>query len=95
MKRVCTRCHRPFTPDDLAREETKGMEAERKARGLEGIRFLYYRCPCGTNEIFVDVLPRDDELMEDFERRRAEMEAVVRKMHGGQTHAVVVPVEGR
>lgn len=95
MKRTCTRCSRSFTPDDLAREESKGMEAERKARGLEGVRFLYYRCPCGTNDIFVDILPRADELMEDFERRRAEMEAVVRKMHGGHAVAVVVPVQGR
>jgi hypothetical protein len=95
MKRVCTRCQRQFTPDNLARAESRGMEAERKANGLAGVRFLYYRCPCGTNDIFVDILPRPDELPFDFERRRAQMEAVVRKIHGGHTEAVVVPVAVR
>lgn len=95
MKRVCTSCHRPFTPDDLDRTESKGMEAERKARHLEGIRFLYYHCPCGMNDIFVDILPREDELQEDFEHRREEMEATVRAMHADQVEAVVVPVGWR
>jgi hypothetical protein len=95
MKRVCTRCQRHFTPEDLSRAESRGMEAERKARGLEGVRFVYYHCPCGTNDIFVDILPRPDEMREDFERRRAEMEALVRKMHGGNADAVVNPVAGR
>ena len=45
MIRECTQCHRPFTPKDLAKEESKGMEAERKARGLEGLLFRYYTCP--------------------------------------------------
>ena len=36
MLRVCSHCHRPFTRDDFVKEESKGMEAERKALGLEG-----------------------------------------------------------
>src|SRR5262249_43420143 len=95
MKRVCTHCQRPFTPNDLSRDESRGMQAERKARGVEGVRLVYYRCPCGTNDIFVDILPRKDESTEDFDRRRAEMEIVVRKMHGGHAKAVVNPVAGR
>ncbi len=95
MKRVCTRCHRPFTPEDLARAESKGMEAERKAKGLEGVRFVYYHCPCGMNDIFVDILPREDEFQEDFERRRAEMESTVRAMHDERVEAVVMPVTRR
>jgi hypothetical protein len=93
MKRECTRCGRPFTPPDLARTESKNMEADRKAAGLEGVRFLYYRCPCGTDDIFVDILPRPDEPAEAFDRRREEMEAVVREMHADHVQARVVPVQ--
>ncbi|HEY1380124.1 MAG TPA: hypothetical protein VGF55_25195 [Gemmataceae bacterium] len=82
MPRHCTRCRREFGPDDLARSETEGMEAERAAAGLEGIRFLYYACPaCGKADIFVGILPLEGERPEDFTRRRAEMEAVVRRLH--------------
>ncbi len=95
MRRECTRCRRPFAPADLARAESKGMEAERKAAGLEGIRFLYYRCPaCGTDDIFVDVLPRRGESPDDFRARRDEMEAVVRGLPRDHVEAVVVPVRG-
>lgn len=94
MKRDCTRCRRPFTPDDLAREESTDMEAERRAAGLEGIRFLYYRCPgCGTNDIFVDILPLPGESPDDFRARRDQMEEVVRGLPRDQAEAVVVPVE--
>ena len=72
MLRKCTRCARPFTPPDLSREESRGMEAERKALGLEGVRFLYYRCPaCEAIDVFIDVLPREGEFVEDYEARRA------------------------
>jgi hypothetical protein len=93
MKRDCTRCGRPFTPQDLARDESRNMEADRKAAGLEGVRFLYYRCPCGTDDIFVDILPRPDEPAQDFDRRRDEMEGVVRQMHSEHVDARVVSVK--
>jgi hypothetical protein len=52
--RNCTRCGRPFTLADLSREETGNLETERKANGLEGIKFLYFRCPaCGMAAIEV------------------------------------------
>ena len=93
MLRECTSCCRPFAPEDLARTESKNMEAERKAAGLRGVRFLYYRCPaCGTADIFVDILPREGEFAEDYEQRRAEMEAVVHDLHADRVEAVVVPV---
>jgi hypothetical protein len=83
---------RPFAAEDLAREETEGMEAERKAAGLGGVRFVYYRCPnCGMNDIFVDILPRPGESDDDFWARRDEMEAVVRRLHDEQAEAVVDP----
>jgi hypothetical protein len=85
---------RPFAAGDLARDESKGMEAERRAAGLSGVRFLYYACPaCGAADIFVDILPLDGESAEDFNRRRDEMEQVVRRLHAeGEAGAVVTGV---
>lgn len=90
MKRVCTHCQQPFAAADLVREESKGMEGERKALGLEGVRFLYYRCPwCGDADIFLDVLPLEGETAETFARRRAELEEVVRQLHGDGVEVVL------
>ncbi len=99
MQRECTHCNRPFTPRDLVREESKNMEADRKAAGLTGVRFLYYACPaCGGADIFVDLLPRHDETRAQFRRRRAEMEEVVRRLHDERgdelVEAVVTEVRG-
>jgi hypothetical protein len=95
MNRDCTRCGHRFTPGDLAREESRNLEQERRAAGLEGVRFLYYHCPgCGTNDIFVDILPRPGESPKDFRARRDEMEAVVRGLPHDQAEAVVVAVQG-
>lgn len=92
MNRECTRCQRPFTPQDLSQTESRNMEAERKSASLDGVRFLYYCCPCGMNDIFVDILPLPNERQADFEKRRREMETVVRHMHSKEVEAVVVPV---
>jgi hypothetical protein len=90
--RECTSCHKPFTPQELAREESKGMEAERKALGLGGILFRYYTCArCGQADIFVDVRPTRGESDEDFRRRRGELEATVRQLHADRVDVVVVP----
>src|SRR6478609_763108 len=45
MQRDCTRCRRPFALADLSREDTQNLEVERKAQGLEGVKFVYFRCP--------------------------------------------------
>jgi hypothetical protein len=97
MQRECTRCRRSFTPPDLARAESKNLEAERKAAGLVGVRFLYYTCPaCQTADIFVDILPVAGEPSEAFGQRRDEMESVVRRLHAqggdGTVEAVVMEV---
>jgi hypothetical protein len=82
MLHSCTRCGRPFGSSDVARGETDDMEADRAAAGLRGVRFHFYSCSaCGTDDIFVDLLPLRGELPERFLRRRAEMEAVVRALH--------------
>ena len=94
MHRECTRCKRPFAPADLRKEESKNMLTQRKAAGLEGVRFLYYHCAaCEMNDIFVDVLPLESEIAEDYQTRRAAMEDVVRGLHGDGVDAVVVPVQ--
>jgi hypothetical protein len=93
MARPCTRCGRPFTPADVRREETDNLEAGRAAHGLEGVKFLYCHCPgCGMDDIFVGILPRETEFVEEYEARRAAMEAVVRGLHADGVEAVVVPV---
>jgi hypothetical protein len=93
MKRDCTQCGRTYASDDLARAESRNMEADRKAAGLEGVRFLYYKCQCGTADIFVDILPLADEFVEDFEARRAAMEEAVRRLHGIGPAARVIAVQ--
>jgi hypothetical protein len=94
QQRDCTRCGRSFTLPDLSREETGNLEAERKANGMEGIRFLYFHCPaCGMNDIFVAILPLETEFAEDYEARRDAMEKVVRSLHADGVEAVVVPLK--
>jgi hypothetical protein len=90
MHRECTDCRRPFTRYDLAREESKGMEAERKALGLEGVLFRYYECPaCGQADIFVDIAPLPGEEPGDFLRRRDELEEAVRQLPAEGVEVVV------
>ena len=90
MNRECAHCRRPLTREDLVREESEGMEAERAKRGLQGVRFLYYRCPgCGFADIFVDVLPLEGETDEAFRRRRADLEQTVRQLHAEGVEVVV------
>ncbi len=94
MSRNCTRCHRPFALENLSREETTNMEAQRKASGLEGVKFLYFHCPgCGMNDIFVAILPLETEFAPDYEARRDAMEKVVRDLHAEDVEAVVVPLK--
>ena len=94
MNRDCTRCRRPFTPDDLGREESKDMEQQRRSAGLKGVRFLYFHCPgCGMDDIFVDILPLAGESPEDFRARRDEMESVARSLPREAAEVVVAPAE--
>jgi hypothetical protein len=70
------------------------MEAQRKASGLEGVKFLYFHCPgCGMNDIFVAILPLETEFAPDYEARRDAMEKVVRDLHAEDVEAVVVPLK--
>jgi hypothetical protein len=94
MPRECTRCCRPFVLADLSREETENMEAQRKANGLEGVKFVYFHCSaCGMDDIFVAILPLETEFAEDYEARRDAMEKVVRGLHADNVNASVVPLK--
>jgi hypothetical protein len=91
MKRECSQCHKPLTPQELSREESRGMEAERRASGLQGVRFSYFVCSgCGTADIFVDVHPIEGETDEEFRRRRDELQGAVRQLHGDGVEVVLV-----
>ena len=91
MIRFCAHCYREFTRADFVKEESRGMEAERHAYGLEGIRFLYYRCPdCEFADIFVDLLPLEGESAEEFGHRRDLLENVIRRVHAPAVEIVLV-----
>jgi hypothetical protein len=91
MKRTCSHCLKEFTPAELSREESKGMEAERKARGLEGVLFRYYACSaCGNACIFVDVHSLEGESDDSFRRRRGELDATINQVHAKGVEAVLV-----
>ena len=90
MQRNCSHCGKGFTPQELCREETHGMEGKRKALGLEGVLFRYYTClACRTADIFVDVHQLQGETDEAFRRRRDELEATIRPLHGDGVEVVV------
>jgi hypothetical protein len=90
MMRTCSHCQRPFTPQDLSKEESKGMEAERKALGLQGVLFRYYTCPaCHYADIFLDVTRLKGETEDDYRRRRAELEATARNLHSERVEVVI------
>jgi hypothetical protein len=91
MMRKCTHCQKEFTPQELSREESKGMEAERKALGLEGVLFRYYTCSaCGYADIFVDIHLVAGESEEAFQKRRAELESASRQLRGERVEVVLV-----
>ena len=90
MMRTCSHCSKAFTPKELSREDSKGLEAERKALGLEGVLFRYYTCSaCGQADIFVDILPLDGEFEEDFQQRREELGATLQQLEGEGVKVVV------
>ena len=91
MTRECPHCHNPLAPQDLSKGTSKEMEAERRALGLEGVRFRFYTCSrCGHDDIFLDVLPLPGEGEADFRARRESLGAAVRQLHADRTVVVVV-----
>ena len=90
MQRECSKCGEPFAAKDLVKERSKEMEAERKAQGMQGVRFIEYTCShCGQADIFVDILQLDRESPEEFEVRKATLEANLKQLHGSQAELVL------
>jgi hypothetical protein len=90
MMRTCSHCGKEFSPQELSREDTEGLEAERKSLGLEGLLFRYYTCSaCNYADIFVDVHPLEGEPEEVFSRRRDELEATIKQLEGEGVKVVV------
>lgn len=90
MMRTCSHCDKAFTPKELSREDSKGLEAERKTMGLQGVLFRYYTCSaCGQADIFVDILPLAGEFEEDFRRRQEELETTIQELEGDGVKVVV------
>jgi CRISPR/Cas system-associated protein Cas10 (large subunit of type III CRISPR-Cas system) len=91
MNRECSRCRRTFTRDDFLREESRSLEADRKAARLQGVHFFDYRCPaCGNEDVFLDVVRLDGESAERFEAHKAELEATARRVRDERLEVVVV-----
>lgn len=96
MQRHCAHCQQALTPRDFHKEESKDMERERKARGLDGMRFLYYACSqCGHTDIFVELHHLPEETDEAFQQRRQELEATARQLHAEGSEVVVAVREPR
>jgi hypothetical protein len=90
MLRKCSHCGKEFTPQELSREDSKGLESERKALGLEGVLFRYYTCSaCNKADIFVDICPLEGEFEADFRQRREELEATLQQLEGEGVEVVV------
>jgi hypothetical protein len=95
MLRECTNCRRPFTVGDFVKEESRGMEEDRKALGLEGVRFLYFACPaCGQADLFIDLHSLKGETKELFRARRAGLEAAIREVKAEDTEIVLTEKPG-
>jgi hypothetical protein len=91
MLRDCSQCHKPLTPQELCKAESRQMENDRRALGLEGVLFWRYECAlCGATDIFVDIHPLDGESDEDFRERRDELEEVIRRLHPQEADVVLV-----
>jgi hypothetical protein len=88
--RECSHCNKPLTTREFVKETSMGMEMERKALGLHGVRFLYYNCSgCGYADIFVDVHAIEGEPTEQFHQRRQELETAVKQLHADRVEVVV------
>ena len=93
MRRECSHCHRPFTPRDFIREKSKNMESDRKALGLEGVRFLYFACSsCGYADIFLDIYRLAEETAEQFKQRTQALEFAARQIRAEQVEVVLTAV---
>lgn len=90
MHRVCSHCHKSYDPHELARDDSRHVEAERKAAGVDGVHLRCYVCShCGLESLFVDLHHLAGETDDAFRRRKADLEAAVRDLHPAGAAVVV------
>jgi hypothetical protein len=90
MFRQCSRCGQPFAPQDLCKDVSKKVEAQRMANSVEGVAFRIYSCPrCQTDDLFVDVCPLSGESTEAFHDRRRELERIIADLPTSDTDVVI------
>ena len=90
MQRECTHCHRPFTRLDFDKDESKCLEADRKATGVKGVHFLSYHCPdCDFEGVFVHVFPLEGETAEAYRSRKEGLEATARRVRAERIEVVI------
>lgn len=88
--RVCSRCRQALEAENLSAPESDGLESERKAAGLHGVRFRYYTCPsCNHHQICVDVRPLRGESARQLKQRRDELESVIRDVQSDEVALVL------
>jgi len=90
MFRQCSRCGQPYTPRDLCKDVSKNVEAERMARGVEGVAFRIYTCPrCQKDDLFVDVCPLPGESIDAFHQRKRDLERLIEELPSSDADVVV------
>lgn len=80
MVRTCVRCGKELAGSQLDPDRSRRMEADRAAAGLLGVRFAYYCCPCGVDDVFIDVLPLAGEPPGTLGRRLGAMREAARRV---------------
>jgi hypothetical protein len=90
MLRKCSQCGEPFTAQDLCKDVSKNVEAQRMASGVEGVHFAVYTCSrCAKDDVFVDVVPLPGESGEAFQRRKQELERLVGQLPKSDANVVL------
>lgn len=80
MVRTCARCGQGLAAGRLDRNRSRRMEVDRAAAGLVGVRFAYYRCPCGVDDVFIDVFPVAGEAPGTLAHRLRAMKEAARRV---------------
>jgi hypothetical protein len=95
MFRQCSRCGKPFTPQELCKDITKNLEAKRLASGVEGVLLRVYTCAqCSRDDVFVDVCALPGESDAEYHHRKHELERLVQQLPTGDAAIVLAERPG-
>ena len=87
---VCCACQTKLGRVDVLEEQSREMEAARRALGLEGIHFRYYCCPrCGHDNVFLVLTPLPGETHQELGERKSALAAEVGSVTAWRTTVVV------